>query len=404
MNTMTEGNTYAYTYRGWRLTITLAYFVLAIFVASTIGAMTNQFFGAMAFLVLFMACIGATVKRVPAQPFTYWVLSILGRPKQAALSPGFWFLPGPSLLFGWLAASGKDVSLPILDPDNPEKKELVIETPKDKVGVRFPVTVMYSFDPSNPLPYVMRLEGKENVETHLSRIAIQALRTWVRSRNYGPQRYEDAMAAGIVALNVIFKALVGNNLKRIPSDIPTEILLNYFSSPKQPPSEQEEIAYGKNWGILEQRIKNLGDDGRAKLESAVKERLAILVQIQRGEASFPVKSLGIVIKAITLGDIEPVGEVARIQSEATLQGIRNAAKDLEWQNRDTVLKRLTAEVRMDPKLASDFYLTVEKLITVTKQEKKFAFENSNLETVANLLLALLNKGKLEPVSPQGGTR
>lgn len=149
------------------------------------------------------------------------------------------------------------------------------------------------------------------IEKALQSLIGNILRQWALHPIYGPHYWEEAVALPLEALNNIAKALFGENLEGIESEIPTSVLIQYFNNNK-PSNNYLAKEYGENWEKLKEMLAekhpNMNPEdsnSETKLQERVFDRVQILRRLESGKAKRKLESLGIIITRLNIEEILP---------------------------------------------------------------------------------------------------
>jgi hypothetical protein len=120
-------------------------------------------------------------------------------------------------------------------------------------------------------------------------------------------------------LEVLLKAILGDSLPKVESDIPTTAWMKFFSRPKRKPS-QNEIKMGWSppdpasshelWTGLQAEFEALKEN-KKKLEDQVEARMKAVKEIKEGRGTYKQEALGITILRFTVNEISVKGETAK---------------------------------------------------------------------------------------------
>jgi len=187
-------------------------------------------------------------------------------------------------------------------------------------------------------------EGKDGEETGvrtiLADIVRERVREWAMSPREGPQKFTDALGAQEEAVAILVKAIAGEELqpKIIYNEVPTRILMKYFSSPQILPTEAEEIEWGDNWKYVKEKVKKLPDEGK-QLEKDIKKRIENIKTIKRGNGVQDVPQLGITLNRLNIGDINIKSGTA-LEKAAEQNVAERREKEAEITELEHVRKRI----------------------------------------------------------------
>jgi len=248
------------------------------------------------------------LKKVPAQPPHVAIRTILGSRTQDVVKEGWAFFP----LYPWWHGAIL-VNITKVNQDLPEQK---VRTP-DRAELAIPVSITWvpAKDDGKQLIVFLDSGGEKGVKTILEDLVRERLREWAISTEEGPADWVDAMGAREEAVAVLLKAIIGDEgLEKIPSGIPTPILLRYFAGPQRfPTNERDKTRWGAKWEILEKELPGDLEKNRVtkeKLKAAVDERRNSVQRIRQGDGKFNKIGLGIYINRLNIGEIKPLGKLA----------------------------------------------------------------------------------------------
>ncbi len=208
----------------------------------------------------------------------------------------------------------------------------IVRTP-DMAELEIPVSLTWTPLAAHLVEY-LNAGGENGVKTILEDIVRERLREWAIVGDEGPQNWEEAMKARVEAASILTKAIVGEELSPIPSDIPTTILLKFFDKPQKFPTPSEMEKFGikleeakekftdfdalpeeqmdeiLNWGRVKEKIDELSSEEKENLEKALKQRKAIINSIRQGNGMQEIPQLGIVLNRLNIGEMKPRGKLA----------------------------------------------------------------------------------------------
>lgn len=268
------------------------------------------------------------LKCIPAQPPHVAVLTVFGRRIEVVKKEGWRFFP----LYPWWHGAIL-VNVTKVNQDLPEQK---VRTPElAELSVPVSITWIPAKDSGAQLIEFLDSGGRKGVETILEDVVRERLREWAISNEEGPENWKDAMGAREEAVAILLKAILGGEsfektpdsespekvpgveyLKRIPSGIPTPILLRYFAEPQKFPSnDRDKKRWGEEWEILKGELpKDLEKHGltEKKLKDRVDERREQVQKVRQGQGKFNRIGLGIYINRLNVGEIKPLGKLAEV--------------------------------------------------------------------------------------------
>ena len=267
-------------------------------------------------------------RNIPASdPPSVGLRTFLGKITGRVADAGWGFF----LFYPWLqgfileSVETRDISL------SPQK----VRTP-DQAECKISGKISWVFDTRHPLEFV-NSGGDKGIAEKLENVWQGIIREWAVSSIGGPQTYMELIGSGEEAVDLLLKSIVRNRLKKIPSDIPTSILLKYFKKPfSLKPTPTETKAWGARWKKVEAVIQQEIADGRykniAELEEAVKERRSVINDVRQGRGMFEKPEWGIIIQLLNLTEPEPLGELAKAMELEAKEGREEAADKREISN------------------------------------------------------------------------
>lgn len=373
-----------------RVTATFLFFLFVLSISLVIAFSTNLYLG----FAVFVASLGLFflqgLHELRADPPTRGILTLLRKALNATVRSGWRFFPLRGLLFGYIEVSAQKVEQKIVDPET--QKPPVIKTP-DGVDNDMPIVVEWEFDPRNPLPYLE--SGKEEgVRAILNVIVVERAREYLTLKGEGPQTYKEVRENGEEAVGIFLKAILGDELPRVPSDIPTAILLNYFRATPKQPSESEAKIWGENWSVVQGKLSKLSIPDLTTLIEAVEARRAAIAKVRQGSAAFAKTDLGIIIKRISLGNIEPVGEVATAANEIALAELRREAEAIQLQHvRDQIGEFQGEGINLKPEDAAKLVETERNKIKREVRENEFTLSPLLVAALERVAMAVIHRSK-----------
>jgi len=171
--------------------------------------------------------------------------------------------------------------------------------------------------------------GKENgVKTILTDIVRERVREWAIAEAEGPKTFEEALKAQEQAVAILLKTIAGEELEKIPSGIPTSILLKYYSIPREKLTLTEKEFAGENWENVEEIIENEDEE---EIERTIKERRKIVKKMKAGNGTQPIKALGITLNRLNIGDIriKPGTDLAKAAEQKAKEDRDRMAEEVE---------------------------------------------------------------------------
>jgi hypothetical protein len=327
------------------------------------------------------------IRVVQADPPHKAILIFLGRRLKKVLNEGWQWLPLAPVIFDAI-----HIKVVKVNQDLPEQ---IVRTP-DYAALA--VSVSITWTPGRP---DVRLDGEKTTEKEKAEALIEflnsgeesgvkdiitdvikdRLRAWAYSWEEGPADWKEAIAARDDAVAVLLKAILGDDLPPIHSDIPTPVLLKYFHKPRLRPLKLEAERWGENWQRLEEELNRLSLDERVKLERAVEERRSIIQKIRQGNGFFYKRALGITINRFTINEILLKGKTADAVEARAKEIYEQEADAIELGNVLRRTQELMQQLKISPEQALEVVQTERKKVTKSIHESKL---NISPETRAML--------------------
>lgn len=286
-------------YRGAILPIALSIFAVA---GGVLAVFTNYFFGLALFVGLSLAFILQGLRQIPATPPHVGLLKIFGQRTDAVAKEGWRFFP---LTPWWF-----DVVLIKIEKVNQDLLSQRLRSP-ELAELEVPVSITWSPDAESGVSLIQFLNsgGEGGVSNIFSDIIRERLREWAISEIEGPGDWQELMRAGEEASAILLKAVLGDELARIPSPIPTAVLKRYLDHPSQPFLQSDRKNWGEHW---EEIMRSLPSDPAELqlLKDAVGDRWKLVQMVRRGNGDFRKRELGIVIHRLNVGEIKVLGKLA----------------------------------------------------------------------------------------------
>jgi hypothetical protein len=240
------------------------------------------------------------LKRIPAEPPHLGLTTIWGERKPKIKKEGWRFL-APFFPFLY------NVILVNVEKKNQDLPAETVRTP-DLAVLEIPISLTWT--PGTPekkdkrngefLINYLNSGGEEGVKDILADIVRERVREWAIAVREGPQTFKEAISAQEDAVEILIKAVAGEELEKIPSSVPTTILFKYFDTPQGMPTESEKKMWLKNWKKVDEILKS---ESRTEVEEKVEERRKIIKEIRKGNGVQPIPQLGITLNRLNIGDI-----------------------------------------------------------------------------------------------------
>jgi len=294
---------------------------------------------------------------------------------------------------GWIFLFLKPIFLNVIEI-NVKKRDKVTKIdarPSDLSEISMPITITWSPNCEDGQDLINFVDnGKhESIEERLNEMISQRIREWLASENEGPETWMEARAAGELAAMAIVKRIVKDNLDKIPSDIPTEILLKFYDSRK--PNNREKERWGEHWGKVESKINLLEPAEKNKLEEALEKRREIIRGLLAGSSNLKNHSLGVRIHRLTIGEVKVLGEVAKAAEQEAKE---EAEKNAEKREIEGVMDRITQlsyQLKIPASKANEIVEIERGKITKNIQEFQINLSEDTLGALEKIFKGLLSK-------------
>lgn len=285
----------------------------------------------------------------------------------------------------------------------------------DKSEVKIPIGIAVRVDKSNIINYLD--SGRlEEVEAHLEDSIDERLREWALSKEEGPSNWEEMINVGVEGVSILVRKLVPRDkLPIIPNwaqDVPTFILLQYFRRPQ--PKKGKVMKYTEDWvkkdwekvetslkaGYKEAKNENPNELGTYEeelknLKDKVEERRQVIKDLQRGNGSLKISSLGIIIERLNIGQVELLGDAAKMADKQAVEKIEQEAEKTEIENVKGLIKYLMEELDFSRKEAKEIVQSERGKVPVSVNEHKLSVsdDSATASLLPGLISSVLNSNK-----------
>lgn len=344
--------------------------------------------------VLWAIYIRHCARRIENDPLQIGAVTFLGTFQDETLGPGWHLFPGNSLFWNFIP----------LDPTKVTTTLKIKASTPDTVSLDMEVNLVYELDQKNYRKF-LESGGKDRVAAILEDTIHERVREWSTSAQEGPQTWKEARQAREDAIAVIVKALLGDSIGVVDTELPTTALLKYFDHPQKLPfpskiKTSEFMLWGENWEKLEAAILQRTPEEQEILRKNVEARRKIIKDLMRGVGKQQDVSLGINILKIGFGDIKPP---AKIEEAANLESIEEMKKVADENIRSRIEKMTALGATFSE--ARDMIQvqpgTVKKEIKENKEVKTFTIDPSTIKGLGEILgpvvAGWLNKKSSEEV-------
>lgn len=320
--------------------------------------------------VLTLLFIYYGIRVVPADPAQKAIVMFFGKRLKKVLYEGWNFLPLSPVVFDTINIKVVKVNqdLPVQVVRTPDFAELGVTISVTWTPGREKVT-----EKDEAEAFIMFLNSGEEdgVKKIIEDVIRDRLRAWAFSREEGPADWQEAIGAKDDVIAVLLKAILGDDLSLIPSDIPTSVLLKYFSVPRRRPLKFEAEKWGNDWKKLEEHLKNLAPEDYTNLKVAVEKRRSVIQEVRQGNGFFYKKALGITINRFTINEIVLQGKTAEAVDSIAQEKYEREADEIELKNVLERIKELKKELGFSSEQALEVVQTERNKVVKSIQESKF---------------------------------
>jgi hypothetical protein len=341
------------------------------------------------FLIFAVLFIYYSIRIIPADPPHKGVLVFLGRRQNIVLFEGWCFLPFYPIVF--------DIIKVDVTKNNEDLPEQVVKTP-DLADLGFQISLTWAAGSwtenkerqAELLIAFLNSGGKEGVKRIYEDVIRDRLRVWAFSTEEGPSNWQEATGAKDEAIAMLVKAILGDDIPPISSDIPTTVLLRYFSVPRKGPLEYqkekwgEQTEEGNEWQGLEAELNKMTPEGLDNLKNAVKERQEIVAKIKRGNGNFVNTNLGITINRFTINNVVLKGRVAEAVESRVREKEEREAEKTEMSGVIARIQELNREGKVPKDLAAEMVQTERGKVVKSINETKFSFSPELIKLVKGI--------------------
>lgn len=375
------------------------------------------FWGRLVLWVLFMLVfIYYSIRKVITDPPHKAVLVFLGRRQKKVLSEGWHFFPLYPIIFDFIEIDvtkvNKDlVGLRVKTPDladlefdvsitftpgswteNKENQAELLKIWDDKQVWSLETWNEYQ---AELLIIFLNSGREEGVITIITDIIQDRLRIWAFSKEEGSATWQEAIGAKDEALAILIKAILGDEIPRIPSSIPTGVLLRYFSDPRKRPLEYQkrwgkQSEAGSEWEGLEKELQKITEADRIKIKKSVEQRQEIITKVKQGNGFFVKRSLGITINRFTINKVVLIGKAAEAVEKRVVEDEERKAEETELEHLRARIKELNRESKLSKEQAVEIVQTERGKISKAVNETKISLSPEVID-LGKKLLKLLGK-------------
>lgn len=341
-----------------------------------VGLLIGPWFGVAAFLALAGLFVYTGLVEIKANPPHVGAVTFFGKRTGEVLNEGIRFLPFNKILYDLILVNITKMNLdfPVVRFRTPDRAEL-----ETKVSI----TMVPS---RRHLISYLDSGGKEGISNILQDIISGRIIAWGMSQTEGPKNWVEAQASSEEAIALIIKSVLGEELGRIPSSIPTATLIKFFSATK---SELEGAALDE-YERTERKLQNEGNFDEVK--DAIKARMEAVTKIRQGKGKYPVPSLGVSILRVNVSDIHVIGGTAQAAEQEAKENQEKAAEEAEIKHVENLAKKLKEALGISAESAMEIVMLERGKITKAVDDKKINISMSpELITAAKALINLFDK-------------
>ena len=347
-------------------TISTIIVMVLVTIVSSILLLVSFWLALVCFLMLTTLFIVNGIKMIPANPPHKGILVFLGKRQEIVLDEGWNFIPICPLIFNFILIKVEKVV-----QDLPEQ---IVRTPDlAEIGVKVSLTWVPGTEAEygKSLINYLNTGGEQGVKNNLFDMIEARLRTWAASNQEGPSDWIEAMASKGEALAVLLKAIFGDSLPKIDSDIPTTVWMKFFSKPKRKPSKNEiDMGWSSKdgkWEGLQKEFGELSPEDQKTLQSQVEKRMEIvktieegIPNIEEGEKKFSQSAMGVTFLRFTVNEVSVRGQTAKA---AELE----AKEEQEARAERTELKNVSERIQDLRKENSG--MSIEEAVRIVQTER-----------------------------------
>ena len=308
----------------------IMFIILSLLITGVLASFITPF----AIPVLCLGLLGLVLclKKIPADPPHLGLVTFRGERTENVKKEGWRFL-APFFPFLY------DVILINVERKNQDLPAETVRTP-DLAQLEIPISMTWTPGSPNPetngkfLINYLNNGGEKGVKAILADIVQERVREWAFAENEGPKTFQEAIGAKGDAVAILIKAIAGEDLERIPSLIPTTVLLDYFQG--KPPNAIEKNFWGENW----EKVKEIfEEEDEITVKEAIEERRKIIQKIKVGNGTQPVEQLGITFNRLNIKDII-IKPGTQLEIAAEKKVTEERERDAEKTELDHIRKRI----------------------------------------------------------------
>jgi regulator of protease activity HflC (stomatin/prohibitin superfamily) len=352
------------------------------------------------FAVTLVAAIGIVLQGlvfIPQNPPHLAIPTLFGRWLHKVRVPGWRFALFRPFFMGYTVIPSRSVNL-----DYPDQ---VVRTPGDNAPSKVPVSITYSpadgyvdelgnfVEVPELLHNYLSRGAKSGVETLeevqreiksgnrqdgvteiLEDIKREILRTWSRSPLEGPQNWEQLQTSGREASAILVKNLVSSAFPKIPSVIPSIILLKYleWGGEESFTGKKEREEWQKRWKPI---WEGYSTEEKEKIRKAVSDRRACIDAARVGTGNFVHPTLGIKIERLNVGDIDLTGKPQEAADRRVTEKLEAEAESIEAQNLIDNSKKISEELAIPTGAGLDAFQVERGKVTRTIDRREVAVDH-----------------------------
>ncbi len=357
--------------------------------------MDTLFYSIAVVILIFGSIILQGLRKIPSDPPYKGQKTLFGEKIPGEyFNEGWGFYPFYPYFIGFIPIEVKRISI-----------EIKTEKTKTPDRAEFQIPIYFTIKPIPELLCNYINSGqKEGVKSQIEGMILERTREWCMGTEEGPMDWIELNQSQLEATSVLVRKIGGeDSLTKIPGyaqEIPTWILLRFFSKPRPTKFLQNEIPWAGSDGkwtrvfeILKKIEDTYGKDAITKLGEAVEKRRSEIENLRSGNGHIELKDLGIVLERLNLGDINVLGEVAKKAEEEAKEELEKKAEILELRHTSNLIIELMQPLPNGPGLSREQALEQVQLAQ-SKATKIIDAKNISLDsTTAALVASIIGRMK-----------
>jgi|GEM_PF-6254555 len=315
--------------------------------------------------LVFFGLLGAFItqgldRSATASPYQVSLLTQWGNYYPCIKKPGIRFFP---LKGFWFKPIVLDAELINQDISGQE-----VITP-DHALVVIPVALNWRINDDNPWETIkfLKVGREQRVKDIFNDIIRERLRSWAYGKRSGVGSWEDVLGADYEASACLLKGVAGNGIDKIPSKIPTDILIKAHTGSECTDKEKKQWQDEGNW-----KSEVLKELKKRKVKEMIKERMKLVEESRLGTAKIEQPALGVIVTRLYVGDIRPAGELAKTIDLEVKERREREAEKIETEASTKRISYLMKELGMTLEEATQHFRIERNKTTHTIDEKRLS--------------------------------